>query len=155
MVGSVVFPTRNKKRGRGRKKQAEKSRQFAIGWFPRRPLVQSRETILKSRGYRSTGWAPYTHELPELQSIRSRDCFSDCLGLDSKQRLPQTVEWEKANDCGLQRRICIYHRCVSNVDKDSGVGCALWRVLKKRSIGLDLVHYFRLKIYAQMLRFKR
>jgi len=32
------------------------------------------------------GWAPYTHEFPEPQSIRSRDCSSDCFGLNGSGR---------------------------------------------------------------------
>jgi len=42
---------------------------------------------IRRNSERSTdGWAPYTHEFPEPQSIRSRDCSSDCFGLNGSRR---------------------------------------------------------------------
>lgn len=35
--------------------------------------------------------APYTHEFSEPQSIRSRDCFSDCFGLEGGKE----AEWRE------------------------------------------------------------
>lgn len=63
-------------------------------------------------------WAPYTHEFPEPQSIRSRDCSSDCFsswmvveGRKWIERTRAAATWairERIKE--KERTFCIYHR---------------------------------------------